>query len=192
MSILFDLFDISTVPLNQAAKEALKASYIDTPLGGMLAVADDNWLYLLQFIDTDALLFDIKSLKLKTNQMVYQGTSKPLESIERELKQYFEGHLKCFKTPFQLLGTSFQRQVWQKLLHIPYGTTTSYLNLSGLIGRPQAYRAVANANRANNLCILIPCHRVIRANGDLCGYGGFPYRKAWLLELEKRFEPPII
>jgi len=100
------------------------------------------------------------------------------------LTAYFDGKLKEFQTPLFLLGSPFQKQVWEALNKIPFGETSSYLDIAKRIGRPAACRAVAQANGANQLAIIIPCHRVINHNGELGGYGGGITRKEWLLNLE--------
>jgi AraC family transcriptional regulator of adaptative response/methylated-DNA-[protein]-cysteine methyltransferase len=99
---------------------------------------------------------------------------------------YFQGKLKEFKTPIALNGTPFQKQVWEELLKIPYGQTISYKDLAIAVGNPRGCRAVAQANGANNLAVIIPCHRVINHNGRIGGYGGGLDRKKWLLDLEIR------
>lgn len=111
-----------------------------------------------------------------------------LRSIEQELKKYFEGRLGKFTTPLFLLGSPFQKKVWNELLKIPYGTTRSYAAQAVSMGEPKATRAVANANGANQLAIVIPCHRIINSNGALGGYGGGIARKEWLLQHESKYE----
>ena len=106
--------------------------------------------------------------------------------IENELRFYFEGTLTEFKTPTHLLGSPFQQLVWRELLRIPCGQTRSYLEQAGAIGRHKAYKAVANANGANQLAVIIPCHRIINSNGSLGGYGGGLARKQWLLDHEQQ------
>lgn len=113
-------------------------------------------------------------------------------SIDSELKSYFQGTLQQFKTPIKTLGSPFQEQVWDALNEIPYGETQSYSNLANSVGKPKAYRAVAKANGANQLCLIIPCHRVINHNGDLGGYGGGLTRKKWLIEHENKFKNKAI
>ncbi|ADZ12905.1 Methylated DNA-protein cysteine methyltransferase [Riemerella anatipestifer RA-GD] len=93
--------------------------------------------------------------------------------------------MKEFSVPIQLLGTPFQKQVWQTLLKIPYGTTKSYLQQAIMMDSPKAVRAVANANSLNKIAIIVPCHRVIGSNGTLTGYAGGLWRKEKLLQLEK-------
>jgi AraC family transcriptional regulator, regulatory protein of adaptative response / methylated-DNA-[protein]-cysteine methyltransferase len=163
----------------------LKAAWIDTKLGPMVAVADDEALYLLEFVDRRGLEREIE--RLRAHYAVIPGRTAPIEEIERELAQYFEGRLEDFKTPVQLLGSDFQRSVWEELRKIPIGETRSYLELAKALKRPSACRAVARANGANVLALIIPCHRVIQSDGELGGYGGGIARKKWLLEHEKRF-----
>jgi len=151
----------------------------------MIAVADNNALYLVEFIGRKNLDREIQQLKLKTNSDITSGITAPLNSIQQELNQYFEGNLKEFKTPIDILGTPFQQQVWQELCKIPYGKTKSYAELAQAIGKPNAFRAVANANGCNQLAIIIPCHRVIHSDGKLGGYGGGIENKKWLLNHEK-------
>jgi AraC family transcriptional regulator of adaptative response/methylated-DNA-[protein]-cysteine methyltransferase len=97
---------------------------------------------------------------------------------------YFSGVNHEFITPLALLGSPFQVQVWEELIRIPKGETRSYAQLASAIGRPSAYRAVARANGANQIAIVIPCHRVINSSGELGGYGGGIKRKQWLLDHE--------
>lgn len=164
----------------------LKASWLDTPLGPIIAIADHEELYLLEFVDRRGLEREVERLRSRTKSAIIPGSSPPIESIQKELALYFEGNLSLFHTPIRLLGSPFQMDVWNALLKIPVGQTRSYSELSKLLGNPLAYRAVARANGANQLAILIPCHRVINANGDLAGYGGGVSRKKWLLDHEKR------
>jgi AraC family transcriptional regulator of adaptative response/methylated-DNA-[protein]-cysteine methyltransferase len=119
---------------------------------------------------------------------IVPGVTEPLRSIELELKNYFEGKLKIFTTPLFLLGSPFQQRVWKELLKIPYGTTRSYAAQATSMGEPKAIRAVANANGANQLAIVIPCHRIINTNGALGGYGGGIARKEWLLQHEVKYK----
>ena len=105
-------------------------------------------------------------------------------TVAGELDAYFSGRLYQFSVPLDLRGTSFQRQVWQLLLDIPYGETRSYGDLARALGRPTAARAVGSAVGSNPVSILVPCHRVIGSNGKLTGYAGGLYRKQALLDLE--------
>jgi len=163
----------------------LKTSWIDTPLGPMVAIADDQLLYLLEFIDRRKLEREIERLRHRTQSVIVPGDSPLLTSIEAELASYFAGHLKAFKTPLRLLGSPFQQLVWDALTQIPYGSTLSYAEQATSLGKPRATRAVANANGANQIAIVIPCHRIINSNGELGGYGGGISRKKWLIQHEK-------
>lgn len=164
----------------------LKASWIDTRLGPMVAIGDEHALYLLEFVDRRGLEREVERLRKRTKSAVIPGTTEPIRSIERELTRYFEGTLTEFTTPLILLGSPFQKSVWEQLMNVPPGETRSYLDLARSLGKPTAFRAVAQANGANQLAIVIPCHRVINSNGDLGGYGGGISRKNWLLDHEKQ------
>ncbi|MGV7222106.1 MAG: methylated-DNA--[protein]-cysteine S-methyltransferase [Nitrospinales bacterium] len=112
---------------------------------------------------------------------------KALTDVKDQLNLYFSGKHKKFSCDLDICGgTEFQRQVWKKLLNIPYGKTWSYKCLAGAVKNPKANRAVGNANGKNRISIIIPCHRVIRRNGDLGGYGGGTKIKQFLLDLEKK------
>lgn len=113
------------------------------------------------------------------------GTDKILDQARRELDQYFAGKLREFKVKVAPAGTEFQRKVWAALQMIPYGTTRSYAQQAVLVGSPKATRAVGAANGRNPIPVIIPCHRVIGANGSLTGFGGGMERKQILLELEQ-------
>lgn len=162
----------------------LKATWLDTQLGPMIAIADEDALYLLEYVDRRGLEREIEVLRAKTKMAIVPGYTPPLTLIEAELKQYFEGTLKEFKTPLAACGTPFQRLVWEALKKIPLGETRSYSEIATAVGKPLAVRAVARANGANPLAIIVPCHRVIGANGDLTGYGGGIARKKWLINHE--------
>lgn len=156
------------------APSSFKSAYLDTPLGPMIAMADEAYLHLLEFADCRSKIESIP------------GSSSPLLSIEEELNLYFAGKLREFKTPLSLTGTLFQKKAWAQLQQIPYGQTISYSDQAVRIGHPTATRAVAQANSVNRFAIVIPCHRVIRANGALSGYAGGVLRKQGLLDHEKR------
>ena len=163
--------------------DVLKASWINTPLGQMLAIGDDDALYLLEFGDQRGL--DKKLEQLKAKATIIPGRTKSICSIDNELTLYFQGKLSEFKTPLYLSGTPFQISVWNELKKIPFGKTKSYADLARAIQNPKGYRAVAQANGANPLAIVIACHRVINESGALGGYSGGISRKQWLLDHEK-------
>lgn len=162
------------------ASALLFQSQIETPLGSMVAVADEQRLHLLEFLDQKGI----------QRQLQRVGPTRPegnslLRSLKEELARYFLGELCAFEIPIALHGTPFQQRVWEELLAIPFGETRSYGKMAQAIGRPTAYRAVAQANGANRLAIVVPCHRVINANGTRGGYAGTIERKEWLLRHEK-------
>jgi methylated-DNA-[protein]-cysteine S-methyltransferase len=103
-----------------------------------------------------------------------------------QLRAYFAGELTDFELPIELRGTEFQRRVWASLQEIPYGETISYGELARWVGNPNASRAVGTANGHNPVAVIVPCHRVIAADGGIGGYGGGLERKRWLLEHEAR------
>ncbi len=110
----------------------------------------------------------------------------PLREAQRQIEEYFDGVRREFSLAIEMAGTDFQRRVWQALRAIPYGTTISYGELARRIGNPNAVRAVGLANGRNPISIIVPCHRVIGADGSLTGYGGGLERKRFPLELERR------
>ncbi len=156
-----------------------------TALGPMLAGEIRGKLCLLEFADRRML-----ATQLKRIQRIYQAPLTPgendlLQQTEIELQQYFRGERRVFELPLDLRGTAFQVSVWRQLLEIPYGQKCSYDQLARRIGRGGAQRAVGRANGDNRLAILVPCHRVIRSDGSLSGYGGGVWRKRWLLGHEE-------
>ena len=110
------------------------------------------------------------------------------EILEAQLSEYFSGKRTFFSVPLHLLGTDFQKKVWEILQTIPYGETRSYKEQAIAISSPESVRAVANANGMNRISILVPCHRVIGSDGQLTGYGGGIWRKKYLLELESKIK----
>ncbi len=163
----------------------LKTCVILTPLGKMQVVADEADLYLFDFLDSPGLEKKIKILQKKMQRLLIPGKSQLIEQFEEELKAYFRGDLQEFKTPCCLIGTPFQKKVWEELEKIPYGQTRSYAKIAESIGFPNAFRAVALANKANWLLIRIPCHRVINQDGRLGGYHAGVKKKEWLLNDER-------
>jgi AraC family transcriptional regulator, regulatory protein of adaptative response / methylated-DNA-[protein]-cysteine methyltransferase len=176
---------MGAAPTKLNSENILRASWLDTPLGPMVAIADDQMLYLLEFVDRRGLEREVERLRKRTKSAIIPGHTQPISSIERELRLYFAGELKEFKTPLYYLGSPFQKRVWEELKKIPLGETRSYAHIANAMGKPTAYRAVAQANGANQLCLIIPCHRVINTNGELGGYGGGLKRKEWLINHEK-------
>jgi AraC family transcriptional regulator of adaptative response/methylated-DNA-[protein]-cysteine methyltransferase len=171
------------------AKErgGLFAERIETPLGTMLAVAGDEGLRLLEFTDRRALERELTILRQRLKTNVVPGQHPHLTAIRAQLTAYFSGENLDFAVPLAPVGSDFQRRTWDLLCTIPKGETRSYSWMADQLKIPGARRAVGRANGTNMLCIIIPCHRVIRADGTLCGYGGGLWRKKWLLEHERKF-----
>lgn len=151
----------------------MKKKILESPLGNIVAIADERQLHRLEFEDP-----------LEKDEGIALGHTKIIEQVERELAEYFQGKLKKFTVPLCWQGTPFQEKVWKALLEIPYGETRSYADLASKIGRPTAYRAAAQANGANRFLLIVPCHRVINSDGKLGGYSSGLERKRWLLAHE--------
>jgi AraC family transcriptional regulator, regulatory protein of adaptative response / methylated-DNA-[protein]-cysteine methyltransferase len=170
-------------------RSCLLAERIDTPLGTMLAVADDAGLRLLEFTDRRALEREIPILRNRLRMNVVPGEHRHLVTIRKQLGDYFSGKRLDFDLPLAPVGSEFQMRVWDLLRSIPVAETRSYSWMAKELGTAGGQRAVGRANGTNMISIVIPCHRVIRADGNLCGYGGGLWRKKWLLDHERRFAP---
>lgn len=166
------------------AVQCLLADWIDTPLGAMLAVACEEGICLLEYVDRRAIEKQIATLRRRMNATILPGSNKQLKSIRRELDAYFAGKSMTFRTPVVAPGSDFQQLVWDELRRIKPGETRTYAQLAKAVGRQGAHRAVGRANGDNRLAIIIPCHRIIASDGTLGGYGGKIWRKQWLLEHE--------
>lgn len=159
--------------------------YLDTPLGKMIACATQEGVCLLEFDNRKNLDKQLEGIKKSFDSELTESSNPHLIQLEKELNEYFEGQLKEFTVSLDMIGTDFQKQVWNELLKIPYGKTVSYQQQANSLGNPKSVRAVANANGMNKIAIVIPCHRVIGTNGTLTGYAGGLDKKRWLLSLEK-------
>jgi AraC family transcriptional regulator of adaptative response/methylated-DNA-[protein]-cysteine methyltransferase len=177
---------IGDTPPKLRGKTMLKADFIETPIGPMIAVADDHALHILEFLERKALATEVKKLQATSGSGIVFGRADPIDRIEAELAAYFDGESSVFETRLAPLGTPFERQVWDALRKIPAGSTARYSGLAAGMGKPAAARAVGRANGANPIAVVIPCHRVVGAGGELTGYGGGLWRKSWLLEHERR------
>ena len=133
----------------------LKAAWIDTKLGPMIAIADDAGLYLLEFADRRGLEREIERLRKKMKAVIIPGETSAIKKIKKELMDYFNGKRCRFETPLILMGSIFQKNVWGALQKIPPGETRSYLDIAKTVKKPTAFRAVANANGANQLALII-------------------------------------
>jgi len=160
-------------------------SRVLTPLGPMIGGATSEGVCLLEFADRRMLETQLERVKRWFGTAAVPGSNAHLDRLKIELDSYFTGTLREFTVPLLLRGTDFQVAAWNQLRKIPYGQTISYEDQANAMGRPGAQRAVGKANGDNRIAIVIPCHRVVRRNGDLCGYGGGLWRKKFLLDLER-------
>jgi AraC family transcriptional regulator of adaptative response/methylated-DNA-[protein]-cysteine methyltransferase len=158
---------------------------IETPVGPLIAGATGDALVLLEFSDKKILEEPLEVLRKRFDAAVVTGSNRWLTELRNQLAEYFASQRRDFELPLQYPGTPFQEKVWSMLLKIPYGETWSYRDIADRIGDVKATRAVGAANGMNRIAIVIPCHRVVNANGELGGYGGGLWRKRILLDLEK-------
>lgn len=173
-------------PIQSRTKQLIVLTRLTTPLGPMVAAANDHGICLLEFLDSKRVESELNWLKTRLRVEIILGRNPFLNVLKQQLDEYFEGKRREFQLPIILIGTPFQKNVWRELQKIPYGSTISYKEQAKRVGRPAAVRAVARANSENKIAIIIPCHRVIGANGKLVGYGGGLWRKKYLLNLETR------
>jgi AraC family transcriptional regulator of adaptative response/methylated-DNA-[protein]-cysteine methyltransferase len=163
----------------------LVTTRLETPVGEMIAVSDDHGLHLFEFSDRTALPTEMRRIQSRLGA-VTAGTTAVSDALASQMAEYFAGTRTAFSLRIVQRGTPFTARVWAGLVEIPCGETRSYGELAAHIGAPTAVRAVARANGANTVAILVPCHRVIGADGSLTGYGGKLWRKRWLLDHEQQ------
>ncbi|WP_291209202.1 bifunctional transcriptional activator/DNA repair enzyme AdaA [Hyphomonas sp.] len=177
---------LGRAPADLRTDGRLRATWIPTPLGDMLAVSSPSHLHLLEFVDRKGLPAELARLMAAAKQEIGLGTLPPSEQAAAELADYFAARSDRFTTPLAFAASAFTQQVWDALRAIPVGETRSYSDIARQIGRPAAVRAVARANGANQIAVMVPCHRVIGADGTLTGYGGGLWRKQRLIEIERQ------
>ena len=153
----------------------ITTTYYQSPVGVLRISGGEDFITEVTFFDK---VEKVQARKRNLPPLV-------IHCIE-QLIQYFQGERRQFELPVNQQGTPFQQDVWSELMVIPYGRTISYLELARRTGDTKAIRAVGTANGKNNVCIIVPCHRVIGSNGDLVGYTGGIWRKKWLLEHEAK------
>jgi methylated-DNA-[protein]-cysteine S-methyltransferase len=151
-------------------------TFVDSPVGPLFVAADAHGLRAIEFRDNRH--------PVRRGGDWREGDSPLLRQARTQLDEYFCGRRRSFELPLSPQGTGFQREVWMRLASIPYGQTISYAQLASHVGRPTAMRAVGAANGRNPLPIVLPCHRVIGADGSLTGFGGGLPTKQFLLKLE--------
>jgi methylated-DNA-[protein]-cysteine S-methyltransferase len=160
-------------------------SQVESPVGLLILKSDGETLTGIYMAGT---YMDAPSqLPPELNRWVLDPSAEPLQKTARQLEEYFKGERRAFDLPLRLDGTEFQRRAWRNLMEIGYGETRSYGEQARRIGNPNASRAVGLANGRNPIPIVVPCHRVIGANGSLTGFGGGIERKRWLLAHEKLY-----
>lgn len=174
-----------------ASREAdcLRVTWLESPLGPLVAAASEDKLVLLEFSERRMLETQFDTLRRRFRTGIVPGDNELLARLKRELAEYFTGRRRQFSVPLDYPGTEFQHKVWRALLDIPYGETCSYEDIARAVGAPRAVRAVGTANGCNRIAIVIPCHRVVNKGGKLGGYGGGLWRKQALLALEKGQQP---
>ena len=167
--------------------------YHKTKIGELVLGSFESKLCLLDFNYRKMRKAVDDRLKRGLNADFIEENSEIIEKTRTELDEYFQENRQEFDVPIQMVGTDFQKSVWNALLRVAYGTTSSYLQLAKYINNEKAVRAVAGANGANAIAIIIPCHRIISSNGELVGYaGGLPAKKSLLtLEQKKEFYTQI-
>jgi len=155
---------------------SIRYTQVESPVGPLLLAADDHGLRLVEF--------ESPRHPVALGADWQAGRNAVIDMAERQLREYFAGTRRSFDLPLDPQGTAFQREVWWRLAEIPFGETISYAQLARRVGKPSATRAVGAANGRNPLPIVLPCHRVIGANGSLTGFGGGLATKEFLLRLE--------
>ncbi|HRP57088.1 methylated-DNA--[protein]-cysteine S-methyltransferase [Agriterribacter sp.] len=156
-------------------------TYHDSPVGTLQIKSSAEAIHAILFVNA------WKGPKLDEDEMRDSGHSALVKLCTAQLDEYFEGKRRVFDFPFTQEGTAFQQKIWNALLEIPFGRTISYMELAKRTGNIKAIRAVGTTNGKNQLSIVVPCHRVIGANGSLVGYGGDLWRKKWLLDHEAKY-----
>jgi AraC family transcriptional regulator, regulatory protein of adaptative response / methylated-DNA-[protein]-cysteine methyltransferase len=156
----------------------LRSDWIDTPLGPMIAICDDTSLHMLEFSDREKLEAQLERYRRRLTAVFLPGETSTSRQLRRELDAYFAGEQLAFSIRLATTGTPFQEAVWAQLRALSVGSTISYRDLACVTGFPTAVRAVANANAMNRCAIVVPCHRVLGADGSLTGYaGGLPRKQ---------------
>jgi methylated-DNA-[protein]-cysteine S-methyltransferase len=161
------------------------------PIGLLFLARSAQGLRFVEFMDRKSLKRMIASHEHACPDATWDPSLLDLKGVTEQLGSYFLGTLREFELPLDPVGSEFQVKVWKALRRIPYGETRTYGDIAREVDQPKASRAVGLANHDNPLAIVIPCHRVIGANGSLTGYGGGMNRKRWLLEHEARHSQPV-
>ena len=160
----------------------LVSAILNTPIGDMHAIASDKGIRMFDFPNRH--MADKITARVTQGIIPQEGSNNHIDQLEEEFQEWLSGKRQNFSVPLDPVGSPFQLRVWNALMQIPFGETRTYMQQALLLGDALAIRAVASANGANGIAILIPCHRVIGADGSLTGYAGGLQRKQWLLKHE--------
>lgn len=164
----------------------LSVTYIETPIGTMFAAANEQGIFIFDFVERKGGLDKIKErVARKWTAFFVEQAHEQLRILEQQVQEYYATTRQVFELNLCFSGTDFQQEVFRNLLEIPYGKTIAYQQLACHMNHPLAIRAIAKANGENCLAILVPCHRVIASNGLLTGYSGGIDNKKWLLDFEQ-------
>jgi AraC family transcriptional regulator of adaptative response/methylated-DNA-[protein]-cysteine methyltransferase len=172
-------------PIRSRSRDCIALSWIESPLGPLIAGSTDEGIVLLEFTDRRMLERQLRILQRRLRRPLVHGHHANLAALAHELSAYFGGSRTTFDVPVVTTGTRFQQTVWDVVRGIPFGGTRTYGEVARELGEPATTRAVGTANGMNRIAILVPCHRVLRADGSLGGYGGGLWRKRRLLDLER-------
>ena len=168
------------------ASEQVICTDLETPIGMMIVGSTDKGCCLLEFHDRGGVEKIRLAIEKRYRKDVVAGKCNTNDMAIEQMSGYFAGTRTDFDLPLDIVGTPFEKSVWQELLATAFGKTRSYGEVAASVGNPQASRAVGRANGANRISIIVPCHRIIEANGNLRGYGGGLWRKRWLLDHEQK------
>jgi O-6-methylguanine DNA methyltransferase len=174
----------------RSGARAIVTTLIDTPLGPMLAGATNDGICLAEFADRRMLPTQLETLRRRLGRPIVAGSHPHLDRLRTELGEYFAGSRRAFELPLVAPGSAFQQRTWAELRALAAGATLSYEELAQRVGRPRAQRAVGTANGTNRIAVVIPCHRVVRKDGETGNYGGGRWRKSWLLAHEAAMAGP--
>jgi AraC family transcriptional regulator, regulatory protein of adaptative response / methylated-DNA-[protein]-cysteine methyltransferase len=174
-----------TTPGDAREADCIRVTWLESPLGPLLAAATSQAVVLLEFTERRMLEAQFDTLRRRFRAPIVPGDNPHLARLKQELAEYFAGTRRRFEVPLNYPGTPFQQKVWDALLEIPYGETRSYEDIARAVGSASAVRAVGQTNGLNRISVVIPCHRVVNKDGKLGGYGGGLWRKQALLDLER-------
>lgn len=180
-----DAYKRSTGNSPSTSKPCIYTHQLSTPLGPMIAGMYDHRLVMLEFKSDQRVERQLQRIGKELKTASIEGPGHLFQDVREQIAMYFQGQLSSFDLPIQMVGSTFQKKVWNALLEIPAATTQSYEDIARHINHARAVRAVGTANGANALAIVIPCHRVIGKSGKLTGYAGGLARKEWLLKHEE-------